>query len=179
MSNVNRILLALLAWAVLGATADRWLHDAAAITPIRRIAWPQQTPSPSPTPRPTSTIFSATSSTACSVATNRFFSQGVGCTATYASGDLQWNAGNSTVTSITCSQPTDTTCDATFTFYSASGTPTALTCQLPATNSTTNPCTSSGSVSVTDSNAVAMAVKDSNGTCGAFAPTCTIFYTVP
>lgn len=175
--NANRLLLFVALFSVAGTViADL---PARAVTPVRHGIVTGPTPTPTPTPRPTSTVFGASSSTACSVATDRFFSQGAACTATYTSGDLTWNAGNSTITSIDCGQPTDTTCSATFTFYSNSGAATALTCQLPATNSTTTRCSSSGSVSVTNSNVVAMAVKDTASNCGAFAPDCTIFYTVP
>lgn len=132
-----------------------------------------------PTPRATTIVITAASSqSACSQTTVRYWWDGTNCTTTYTDADFAWTDTDAHITGMTCSQSNDTSCTVTYTLYSASGSPTGVTCT--ATNPATSCSVTSQNVAVqTGSSLISMGIYDAGNNCGNLQPTCTINYGVP
>lgn len=132
-----------------------------------------------PTPVATTLVITAASAqSACSQTTVRYWWNATNCSLTYTDVDFLWSDQDAHITGMTCSQSNDASCTVTYTLYTASGSPTGVTCT--ATNPATSCNVTSQSVAVQQGvSLIAMGIVDSGNNCGNLQPTCTINYGIP
>ena len=147
-------------FALLGAV------PAEGVTPLRR----------TPIPRPTSIVLSASNSSVCGV-DDRFFGNGSACNATESSVDVNFADSAGTMTSMTCSQPTDASCTIGFTLRRNTVDVASFYCE--SVNTASCSPSSPAPTSIVVLQTLSIKVTDVSETCASNAPTCTVFYTVP
>jgi len=160
-----------LVFALLLIACPAWANN----TLYMRAQWPAATPTPTPTPRPTSVVLSSSNSSVCGV-DDRFFGNGSACNATETSVDVPASESG-TFTSMSCTQPTDSTCTLGFTLRNGAADVSTFYCES-VNNSTCSP-SSPTPTSFSSGNLLAIKTTDVTETCASNAPTCTVFYTVP
>lgn len=179
MRRADRALLLIGLFALLGTAADHL--PAFGITPMRRPISVGATPTPTPTPRPTSIALTDGNSSACGNS-NRYFGSGIACSTTRTDHVVSIPDATGTVTSMRCTQSTDSTCDFGFTLNINNVDYTDFYCHCdPDSGGSVCPCTVTpvSGQGILSGSGLTIKTTDVDGACGTTNPSCVLFYTVP